>query len=117
MIAEKAIEKWGDAGEIKLASIGGFPGDVISDLRFNGFMDGYNKVLAAHPKVKTVVVPMKFGEWKPDKALAPIRDMATANPDLKIMYSMSDVMQGGLSKALRKLAFGTKCSWAVMMAE
>jgi len=101
VIAEKALQKWGDDGAIKLASIGGFPGDVISDLRFNGFLDGYNSVMKAHPNVKTTMVPMKFGEWKPDKALGPIRDMATANPDLRIMYSMSDVMQGGIEQGLK----------------
>lgn len=102
VIAEKALAKWGDSGAIKLASIGGFPGDVLSDLRFNGFMDGFNKVMQAHPNVKTTVLPMKFGEWKPDKALGPIRDMATANPDLKVMYSMSDVMQGGIVQGLKE---------------
>jgi ribose transport system substrate-binding protein len=108
VIAEKALEKWGDSGAFKLASIGGFPGDVISDLRFNGFMDGYNKVMKDHPGVKTTVVPMKFGEWKPDKALGPIRDMATANPDLKIMYSMSDVMQGGIIQGLKEAGLWDK---------
>jgi ribose transport system substrate-binding protein len=108
IIAEKALEKWGDTGAIKLASIGGFPGDVISDLRFNGFMDGYNKVMQAHPNVKTTIIPMKFGEWKPDKALGPIRDLATANPDLKIMYSMSDVMQGGIIQGLKEAGLWDK---------
>ena len=108
VIAEKALQKWGDSGAIKLASIGGFPGDVISDLRFNGFMDGYNKAMKDHPKVKTTIVPMKFGEWKPDKALGPIRDMATANPDLKIMYSMSDVMQGGIIQGLKEAGLWNK---------
>jgi ribose transport system substrate-binding protein len=108
VIAQKALEKWGDQGAIKLASIGGFPGDVISDLRFNGFMDGYNTVMKDHPNVKTTVVPMKFGEWKPDKALGPIRDMATANSDLKIMYSMSDVMQGGIEQGLKEAGLWDK---------
>jgi ribose transport system substrate-binding protein len=108
VIAQKALEKWGDKGEIKLASIGGFPGDVISDLRFNGFMDGYNSVMKDHSNVKTTVVPMKFGEWKPDKALGPIRDMATANADLKVMYSMSDVMQGGIEQGLKEAGLWDK---------
>ena len=91
---------------------------MISDLRFNGFMDGYNKVMKDHPKVKTTVVPMKFGEWKPDKALGPIRDMATANPDLKIMYSMSDVMQGGIIQGLKEAGLWDKgILWAAMTAE
>lgn len=108
VIAEKALARWGDSGTIKLASIGGFPGDVISDLRFNGFKSGYDAVMKNHPDVKTVVLPMKFGEWKPDKALGPVRDMATANPDLKIMYSMSDVMQGGIMQGLKEAGLWNK---------
>ena len=101
VIATKALAKWGDSGAIKIASIGGFPGDVISDLRFNGFKSGYDSVMKSHPGIKTVILPMKFGEWKPDKALGPIRDMATANSDLKIVDSLSDVMQSGIVQGLK----------------
>jgi ribose transport system substrate-binding protein len=107
-IAEDALKKLGDHTMIKLASIGGFPGDVISDLRFNGFMSGYNAVMSSHPGVKTTVIPMKFGEWKPDKALEPIRDLATANPDLKILDSESDVMLGGIVQGLKEAGLWNK---------
>lgn len=100
--AKKALEKFGDSGEVKIVGIGGFPGDVLSDLRFNGFMEGYDKVMDAESGISTDVLDMKFGEWKPDKALAPIRDVATANPDLKIVYSMSDVMNGGVVQGLQQ---------------
>jgi ribose transport system substrate-binding protein len=100
--ANKAIEKFGDSGEIKIVGIGGFPGDVLSDLRFNGFMDGFEKVTADHPGIVIDKLDTKYGEWKPDKALAPIRDVATANPDLKVVYSMSDVMNGGVVQGLQQ---------------
>jgi ribose transport system substrate-binding protein len=100
--AEKAIEKFGDSGEIKVVGIGGFPGDVISDLRFNGFLTGYEDVMKQYPGITTKKLETKYGEWKPDKALAPIRDVATANPDLKIVYSMSDVMHGGIVQGLKQ---------------
>lgn len=100
--ANKALEKFGDAGEMKIVGIGGFPGDVLTDLRFNGFMEGWEAVMAEHPGVETVKLETKYGEWKPDKALAPIRDVATANPDLKIVYSMSDVMNGGVVSGLQQ---------------
>jgi ribose transport system substrate-binding protein len=102
VIAKKALEKWGDNAHVKLGTIGGFPGDVISDLRFNGFMDGYKEVLKGHPGFKTEILPMKFGEWKPDKALGPVRDMATANPDIKIIFNESDVMNGGVVQGLKE---------------
>jgi ribose transport system substrate-binding protein len=100
--ATKSIEKFGDAGEVKVVGIGGFPGDVLSDLRFNGFMEGWERVMAEHPGVSTVKLETKYGEWKPDKALGPIRDVATANPDLKVVYSMSDVMNGGVVQGLQQ---------------
>ncbi|WP_224165864.1 substrate-binding domain-containing protein [Arthrobacter sp. StoSoilA2] len=100
--AQRALEKYGEKGEIKLVGIGGFPGDVLSDLRFNGFMAGWNRIMEKHPGVTTVKLDTKYGEWKPDKALAPIRDVATANPDLKVVYSMSDVMHGGIVQGLQQ---------------
>jgi ribose transport system substrate-binding protein len=100
--ASKSLERFGDTGEVKLVGIGGFPGDVLSDLRLNGFMEGWERVMAEHPGVKTVKLETKYGEWKPDKALAPIRDVATANPDLKVVYSMSDVMNGGVVQGLQQ---------------
>ncbi|MCC7481382.1 MAG: sugar ABC transporter substrate-binding protein [Hyphomicrobiales bacterium] len=102
VIGEKAIEKFGTSGNWKLGSIGGFPGDVISDLRFSGFMKGFNSVVESNPGIKVEILPMKFGEWKPDKALTPIRDMATANPDMNILFSMSDVMNGGITQGLKQ---------------
>lgn len=100
--AQRALEKYGKKGQIKIVGIGGFPGDVLSDLRFNGFMAGWKRVMDKHPDVTTVKLDTKYGEWKPDKALAPIRDVATANPDLKVIYSMSDVMHGGIVQGLQQ---------------
>lgn len=102
VIGKQAVAKFGESGQIKLVGIGGFPGDVISDLRFNGFMKGYNEVVSKYPNLKTEVLPLRYGEWKPDKALTPIRDVATANPDLKIVFSMSDVMNGGITQGLKQ---------------
>lgn len=100
--AEKAIKKFGDKGEIKIVAIGGFPGDVISDLRYSGFKQGWNEVMAQHPDVQTVELDMKYGEWKPDKALGPVRDVATGNPDLKVLFHESDVMLGGIEQGLKQ---------------
>jgi ribose transport system substrate-binding protein len=99
--AKKAVAKFGQTGEFKLVGIGGFLGDVITELRYSGFMQGYNEVISKYPGIKTKELPLKYGSWKPDTALPPIRDAATANPDLKIVFSMSDVMQGGIEQGLR----------------
>jgi ribose transport system substrate-binding protein len=100
--AKKAVAKFGETGQIKVVGIGGFPGDVISDLRYNGFLKGYESVMKDYPGITTKKLETKYGEWKPDKALAPIRDVATANPDLKLVYSMSDVMEGGIEQGLQQ---------------
>ncbi len=102
VIAKKAIDKFGTSGEWKLVGVGGYPGDVISELRYKGFMQGYNKVLKDYPDVKTVELEFRYGHWLPDQALSPMRDIATANPDLKIIYSESDVMQAGIQQALEQ---------------
>lgn len=100
--ANKALAKYGDSGQMKILGIGGFPGDVLTDLRFNGFMEGWNSVMSKHPGVTTVKLDTKYGQWKPDQALAPIRDAATANPDIKVVFSMSDVMNGGVIQGLQQ---------------
>jgi len=101
-IAKRSVAKFGTSGTIKLLGVGGYPGDVISELRYKGFMQGYDKVMAANPGVKTVELPFQYGHWLPDQALSPVRDIATANPDLKVVYSESDVMQAGIQQALQQ---------------
>jgi len=102
VIAQQALKKFGTSGQIKLLGVGGFPGDVISELRYKGFMQGYNEIMAANHGVKTVELPFRYGHWLPDQALQPVRDVATANPDLKIVYNESDVMQAGVQQALQQ---------------
>jgi ribose transport system substrate-binding protein len=102
VIAKKAVQKFGSSGRVKLLAVGGFPGDVISELRYKGFMQGYNKVMAANPGIKTTELPIRYGHWLPDQALQPVRDVATANPDLNVVYSESDVMQSGIQQALQQ---------------
>ncbi|NQX13746.1 substrate-binding domain-containing protein [Microbacteriaceae bacterium VKM Ac-2855] len=99
--ANQALERFGGKA-VKIVGIGGFPGDVLSDLRFNGFKKGFDAVMAEHPDVAVTYLDTKYGEWKPDKALDPIRDAATANPDLNVVYSMSDVMNGGVVQGLQQ---------------
>lgn len=101
-IALEAVKKWGPKEKIKLVGIGGNPGDVISELRYKGFMSGYRGVMRDHPGIKTEALPFRYGRWLPDQALGPMRDVASANPDLKIVFSESDVMQAGIQQALKQ---------------
>jgi ribose transport system substrate-binding protein len=101
-IAEEVGKKFKPSDTIKLAIIGGYPGDVISDLRKTGFLQAYEDYFKNHPGPKTTVLPMRYGHWLPDQALGPMRDIATANPDLKVVYSESDVMQAGIEQGLKQ---------------
>jgi ribose transport system substrate-binding protein len=101
-MAEEVGKKYKPSDSIKLAIIGGYPGDVISDLRRSGFIQAYNDYFKDHPGPKTTELPMRFGHWLPDQALGPMRDIATANPDLKVVYSESDVMQAGIEQGLKQ---------------
>ena len=109
-IAAKVAGKYGPNDTVKMVTIGGYPGDIISDLRDKGFQQGWNAYWQANPgkKPKVVQLPRKYGEWLPDKALPQIRDVATAHPDLKVVYSESDVMHAGVKQALTQFGIYNK---------
>ena len=48
-IAEEVAKKFKPTDSIKLAIIGGYPGDVISDLRKTGFLQAYDEYFKDHP--------------------------------------------------------------------
>ncbi|MFI7483418.1 sugar ABC transporter substrate-binding protein [Kocuria sp. M1R5S2] len=96
-IAEKAKERWGDE-PVTAVVIGGYSGETVTDLRHTGVMEGYENVEDA-PEI--TYLPIRYGEWLPDRALEPMRDVATANPDLDIVFSLSDVMLPGIEKGLQ----------------
>jgi ribose transport system substrate-binding protein len=98
VMAEDVAKKFKPSDSIKLAIIGGYPGDVISDLRKEGFLKAYDDYFKDHPGPKTTVLPMRYGHWLPDQALGPMRDIATANPDLKVVIARATSCKPGLSK-------------------
>jgi ribose transport system substrate-binding protein len=100
-IAGDAIKRYGKHASVKLVAIGGYPGDVITELRWKGFEQGYKAVMAKYPGFHTTNLPVQYGHWLPDQALSPIEDIASANPTLKIVYSESDVMQAGVERGLQ----------------
>jgi ribose transport system substrate-binding protein len=101
-IAAEVAAKYGPDDSVKMVTVGGFPGDIISDLRDDGFRKGWDAYFKENPgkEPKVVRLPRKYGEWLPDKALPQMRDVASANPDLKVVYSESDVMHAGIKQAL-----------------
>lgn len=101
-IAEKVAAKYGPGDTVKMVTVGGYPGDIISDLRDNGFNQGWDEYFSENPDKEPEVerLPRKYGEWLPDKALPQMRDVASAHPDLDVVYSESDVMHAGIKQAL-----------------
>jgi ribose transport system substrate-binding protein len=100
-------------GPITGAAIGGFSGEVVTQLRVDGFLSGFNSYWGQHGKKPDVtILPTRYGEWAPDKALPQMRDVATANPGLSFVYSASDVMLPGIvsgldSAGLKDVVIGT----------
>ncbi|MCL3859813.1 substrate-binding domain-containing protein [Actinotalea sp. K2] len=97
-IAEFAKERFGDADEpLQAVVVGGYSGETVTTWRHDGVVAGYDSVEDA-PEIE--YLPIRYGEWLPDRALDPVRDVATANPDLDIVFSLSDVMLPGIKQGL-----------------
>jgi ribose transport system substrate-binding protein len=88
--------KYGSA-TIKARRVKGFPGDSNSARRDTGFTQGYNSVAGA-PKL--ALLPPVYGHFNADGAVAPVRSVATANPDLKAIFTVTDSMLPGIQEAL-----------------
>ena len=103
LLAAAVAERNPGLKEAKAVIVGGYPGDVLSDLRGDGFMQGYQRWLDENPGkgVKLNYLPMQYGHWIPNDAMTVVRDIATAHPDLKVVFSESCVMQAGIAQALR----------------
>lgn len=74
---------------------------MLSDLRFNGFMAGWNRIMDKHPDVTTVKFETK---WRVEarQGSRPDPRRRTANPDLTVVHSMNDVMHGGIVQGLQQ---------------
>jgi len=103
LMAPIVAEKNPGLKEAKAVIIGGYPGDILSELRAAGYMKGYQQWLDENPGkgVALKYLPMQYGHWVPNDAMPVMRDIATAHPDLKVVFSESDVMHAGIVQALK----------------
>ncbi|WCK53202.1 substrate-binding domain-containing protein [Aneurinibacillus sp. Ricciae_BoGa-3] len=100
-LAKAASEKYGNK-VIKAAMISGYPKEVVSQYRRNGFIAGWTDfMLEKYGKGNLDLVAERFGEWLPDKTLPEMQDISTANPDLQVIFCASDVMLPGIFTALK----------------
>lgn len=103
ILAETVAERNPGLKEAKAVIVGGYPGDILSDLRAEGYMKGYQQWLDENPGkgVKLNYLPMQYGHWIPNDAMPVVRDIATAHPDLKVVFNESCVMLSGIEQALK----------------
>lgn len=100
-LAKLLASKYGENEKVKVAVIGGYSGENTTALRNEGFEKGFKGYFNDHKGLQVEILPIRYGEWLPDKARQPVQQIATANPDLKAIFSMSDVMYSGIEQGLK----------------
>lgn len=102
-LAKEVSSKYGSDERLKLAMIGGYSGEAQTNLRKEGFLRAWNEYFENNPGPSVDTLPIRYGEWLPDQALAPTQQIATANSEeLAAVYSMSDVMLPGIRQGLQQ---------------
>jgi ribose transport system substrate-binding protein len=100
----KDLEAKGKAtGTIKGLVVGGFPGEVVTQIRNDGLLKGMKDYFASKnltPNIK--MLPTAYGQWAPDLPLSLVRDTATANPDVNFVFVEADVMVPATLQALQQ---------------
>lgn len=99
-VAKAVGEKYGPGDTVKLYIMSILPDEPLSLGREEGFMKGYNDYFKANPGPKTVRVPNGYGSAIPDKTLPIMRDKLAGNPDIKVMFSMTDTVHGAVMQPL-----------------
>jgi len=102
LLAKKFTERFPGVTSTTGVIIGGLPGDGNTENRGLGFEKGWEKWNNENPDkaVEIKWLPYLYGNWLPNDALTPMRDCATAHPELQVIVSLSDVMQAGIRTAL-----------------
>lgn len=96
VMANTLKEKYGSDATVKFVMIKGFPGDSNSTRRDKGFTEGYASVTDA-PKLDRL--EDVFGKFNANDVVAPLRSVATANPDLQAIFTVTDSMLPGIQAA------------------
>lgn len=90
--AQQIIKILPDGGEIGIVE--GLPSDFNTS-RIGGAKD----VLKDHPNIKVALE--QSGDWSKDTAYKVTQNMLTANPDIKLIYAVSDEMALGVKAAVK----------------
>lgn len=102
LLAQKFTERFPGVTKTTGVAIGGLPGDGNTENREKGFKQGWAEWNQKNPDkaVEITWLPTLYGNWLPNDALTPMRDCATAHPELQVVVSLSCVMQAGIRTAL-----------------
>lgn len=80
----------------KILLIRGLPGSIVSEKRARGFLDGLKEALPG-----ATIVASPAADWDRMKAMNITLDTLQREPDLDLIFSVSDVMTMGVVEALR----------------
>jgi ribose transport system substrate-binding protein len=99
--AAAAAERFGKSKPIKLYIQALFPQELVTQVRENGFMDGWNSYFQANPGYTIKRVPNNYGQALPDKTLTAMRNVLAGNPDINVVFNQTDVVMGAVTEALK----------------
>lgn len=97
----EAANKKGLKGEIKGMILSGFPGELVSLVRRQGIMAGFNEYqFQKNGKSHLNIVSQQFANWLPENAMKITQDVLSAHPDLDIVFCEDDGTAQGAIAAL-----------------
>jgi ribose transport system substrate-binding protein len=99
-VAKAVAKKFGPGDTVKLYIMAILPHEPLTMGREKGFMKGYNDYFAANPGPKTVRIENGYGSAIPDKTLPVMRDKLAGNPDVDVIFSMTDTVHGAVMQPL-----------------
>lgn len=99
--AEAAAARFGGEAQINLYIQALFPQELVTQVREEGFMAGWNEYFAAHPGPATNRIPNNYGEALPDKTLTAMRNVLAGNPDVHVIFNQTDVVMGAITESLK----------------
>jgi ribose transport system substrate-binding protein len=104
-VAKEVAKQYKPGQTVKLYIMAILPHEPLTTGREEGFMKGYNDYFKSHPGPKTVRIANGYGSAIPDKTLPVMRDKLAGNPDLKVMFSMTDTVHGAVMQPLIQAGF------------
>jgi ribose transport system substrate-binding protein len=104
-VAKAVGEKYKPGQTVKLYIMAILPHEPLTTGREQGFMKGYNDYFKEHPGPNTVRITNGYGSAIPDKTLPVMRDKLAGNPDVKVIFSMTDTVHGAVMQPLIQAGF------------